>query len=121
MTDHRPDKNRSRIIFAIVVILVIAVAAFIVVRMIYHPSAATPTTSPQGPTTWVADDLKATGTGPSKRWYVECEDAAAPDDNEREIHVWVTDAQRKAHYKGARCPVGDIKAYGKKVQAREVG
>lgn len=85
-----------------VVGLVLAVFVFVTFRAKERDEAAR-----KPSVLYVVDDVKSTIENSRTRWFVECEDVAAPDDDARERHVWVSDAQRRKLRKGDPCPLGE--------------
>lgn len=96
--------SRAAIIAVIAGIVVVSIVLAVVVSWIFRqPQNATPVHN----AIYVVDDIKSTVQNRKTRWFVECEDTAAPQDDSRERHVWISDAQRKVLRKGEPCPLGE--------------
>jgi hypothetical protein len=96
--------SRAAIIAVISVFVIASIVLAVVVSWIFRkPQNATPVRS----AVYVVDDVKSTVQNRRTRWFVECEDSAAPQDDSRERHVWISEAQRKVLLKGDPCPLGE--------------
>lgn len=97
--------NRSRpIIAAFAVLALIGVVIWLLLSPDRAPTPTAPT-STTASTTYLADDLVEIRTRSGAVYhYVDCEDPAAPDDDTREIEIYVNRETAASHRDGGPCP-----------------
>jgi signal transduction histidine kinase len=98
--------SRTSIIVAVSILAVVAIALVIFVWSVFRAKERREAPRVKS-VIYVVDDIRSTVDNQRTRWFVECKDAASPDDVGRERHVWISAAQREIVRRGDPCPLGE--------------